>query len=138
MNKGFLISLVFNVLLFGTIFYVKSHYMGAAYEFGDKVKKQRNEAVKRLKNQKTASSLLWQLALNTGKPGTDKKEIIKVLKNFVKKHKDSLKFSESRDEQNKKNWLLGWQGIDEAYTLVFEFDKGKLLKVDYSGMIPQK
>lgn len=137
MSKGFLISLVFNVLLFGTIFYVKSHYMGAAYEFGDKVKKQRNEAVKRLKNQKLASNLLWKLSSETDQVGTDKKELVKIFKNFVKKHKDQLEFKEARDAKNKQAWNIGWSGIDESYSLSYLFEKGKLVKIDYSGMAIQ-
>jgi hypothetical protein len=137
MNKGFLISLVFNGLLFGTIFYVKNHYKSSAEDYVKKTNKLKNEKIRRLMSEKSASNLLWQLATENGKKGTDKKALIKVFKNFVKKQKDTLQFSESRDPQNKNNWIVSWQGKDESYYLSYAFEKGKLTQIDFSGMLAQ-
>lgn len=135
MSKGFLISLVFNVLLFGTIFYVKNHYMGSAKDYVEQNVAKKNELIKRLKNAKGANALLWELGAKTVQVGQDKKDAIKVFKQFVKTHADKLQFTEARDPQNKSAWKVSWQGIDEAFSISFIFKKDKISEIDYSGMI---
>ncbi len=132
MNKGLILSILVNIMLFAAIFFVKADAHEQAQNFVKEKMEKANEIVSNANKVHSYNTLLFQLAneIHSSK-SKNKKDIIRQIKTFVKSNTDKAALTEAYDPQDKNLWKVGWT----SYSFKVEFDGNKFKSIDISGML---